>query len=100
MAACSPLDTDMDWARDNLALHSARVYRSLEEMLEHRSLEALLIASATKVHFEQVLTGIRNRLYVLVGKPLAMNTQQSQETANFARQPQNAHLKVVTASSR
>ena len=90
----------MDWARDNLALHSARVYRSLEEMLEHRSLEALLIASATNVHFEQVMTRIRNRLHIPVEMPLAMNTQQSQETANFARQPQNAHLKVVTASSR
>lgn len=99
VAACSPLDADMDWARDNLAPHGVKIYRSLEEMLEH-PLEALLIASATKVHYEQVMTGISKGLHVLVEKPLAMNTQQSEEIANFARQPQNAHLKVMTAFSR
>ena len=100
VAACSPLDADMDWARDNLAPHGVQIYRSLEEMLKHHALEALLVASATKVHYEQVLTGIRKGLHVLVEKPLAMNTQQSQEIADFARQPQNTHLKIMTAFSR
>ena len=59
-----------------------------------------IAGSATKVHLRQVMTGIRNRLHILVEKPLAMHTQQSQEIANFAHQPQNAHLKVVTTFSR
>jgi len=100
VAACSPLDADMVWAQDHLIPHGVQVYRSLEEMLKHESLEALLIASTTRAHYEQVMTGISKGLHVLVEKPLAMNTQQSQEITDFARQPQNAHVKVMTAFSR
>ncbi|TLD11742.1 putative oxidoreductase [Venturia nashicola] len=99
-AACSPLDADIDWARKNLAPHGVRLYRSLEEMLGHTKIEALLIASATKVHYEQVTTGITKGLHVLVEKPLAMDLDQSRAITEFAQQPQNMHLKIMTAFSR
>lgn len=99
-AACSPLDADLDWARINLAPHGVRLYRSLEEMLEHTKIEALLIASATKVHYEQVMAGIKKGLHVLVEKPLAMDLHQSQAIMDFAKQPQHSHLKIMTAFSR
>lgn len=101
VAVCSPLDADLKWARDKLGPHGVRSYRSFEEMLlANHSLEAVLISSATKVHYEQVMTGIGKGLHILVEKPLAMTAEQGQKIADFSRQPQNAHLKIMTAFSR
>lgn len=100
VAACSPLDGDMSWAQEHLAPHGVRLYRSLEMMLEHAKLQALLIASTTKVHYGQVMTGLSKGLHILVEKPLAMTVHQSQMIMEYAQQQQNAHLKVMTAFSR
>jgi myo-inositol 2-dehydrogenase/D-chiro-inositol 1-dehydrogenase len=99
-AACSPLDADMEWAQQHLAPHGVQLYRSLEAMFEHTKIRALLVASTTKVHHEQVMAGISKGLHVLVEKPLAMTVHQSQSIMNIAQQPQNKHLKVMTAFSR
>lgn len=99
-AACSPLDADMEWAQKHLAPHGTQLYRSLEEMLQHSNIEALLIASTTKAHYEQVMTGLSKGLHILVEKPLAMTVRESQTIMELARQPQHKHLKVMTAFSR
>jgi myo-inositol 2-dehydrogenase/D-chiro-inositol 1-dehydrogenase len=99
-AACSPLDADMKWAQEHLAPHGVHLYRSLEEMFEHTKIEALLIASTTRVHYKQVMAGLNHGYHVLVEKPLAMTVQQSRKIMDFAQQPQNKHLKVMTAFSR
>ena len=100
IAACSPLDTDMNWAQEHLASHGVQLYRSLEEMLEHTKIEALLIASTTKAHYEQVVAGLTHGLHILVEKPLAMTVEQSRKIMDLAQQPQHKHLKVMTAFSR
>lgn len=100
IAVCSPLDAEDDWARENLVPHGVQFYRSLDELLEHAHVDALLIASATKVHFPQVMAGISKGLHILVEKPLAMNLEESREILATAALPQNAHLKVMTAFSR
>ena len=99
-AACSPLDADIKWAQEHLAPHGVQLYRSLEDMFKHSKLQALLIASTTKVHCDQVLAGISNGLHVLVEKPLAMTVHESEMIMQVAQQPQNKHLKVMTAFSR
>jgi myo-inositol 2-dehydrogenase/D-chiro-inositol 1-dehydrogenase len=99
-AACSPLDLDIKWAQEHLAPHGVHLYRSLEEMLEHTKIEALLIASTTKAHREQVITGLTHGLHILVEKPLAMTVEQSRNIMELAQQPQHKHLKVMTAFSR
>ncbi|KAM0708886.1 hypothetical protein Q7P35_002922 [Cladosporium inversicolor] len=100
VAACSPLDADMEWAQEHLAPHGVLLYRTLEEMLEYAKIEALLIASTTKAHYEQVMAGLGKGLHILVEKPLAMTVRQSQMILKLARQPQHKHLKVMTAFSR
>lgn len=100
VAACSPLDADLKWAQEHLAPHGVDVYRSVEEMFEHAKIEAVLIASTTKAHYEQVMAGLSNGLNILVEKPLAMTVHESQRILNLAQQPQNKHLKVMTAFSR
>jgi myo-inositol 2-dehydrogenase/D-chiro-inositol 1-dehydrogenase len=99
-AACSPLDADIKWAQEHLAPHGVQLYRNLEDMFEHTKIQALLIASTTKVHYEQVMAGIDKGLHIIVEKPLAMTVHQSQMIMEFAQQPQNKHLKVMTAFSR
>ena len=90
----------MHWAQEHLAPHGVRLYRSLEEMLEYTKIEALLIASTTKAHYEQVMAGLSHGLHILVEKPLAMTVEQSRKITEFAQQPQHKHLKVMTAFSR
>lgn len=94
------MDADIEWATQYLVPYGVKVYRSLDELLQHQGLEALLIASTTKVHHEHVISGIGKGLHILVEKPLAMNSGQSREILDLARQPQHKHLKVMTAFSR
>lgn len=100
VAVCSPLDADINWAQEHLVPHGVHLYRTLEEISEHAKIEALLIASTTKAHYEQVITGISKNLHILVEKPLAMTVHESQRIMDVAQQPRNKHLKVMTAFSR
>lgn len=100
LAVCSPTDAEMAWAREHLVPHGVSIFRSLDEMLESTTIEALLIASTTKVHFEQVMAGMNHGLHVLCEKPLAMNLDQSRKILHASSLPQNAGLKVMTAFSR
>lgn len=117
LAACSPAPGDLIWAEAHLAPYGVKLYSTFEEMLQHQGLEALLIASTTVVHYEQVMAGMEKGLHVLVGmlrkscgsmmnsswlttaeKPLAMNSEQSRKIVEF--QKQRTSLKVMTAFSR
>lgn len=67
LAACSPTPADITWAQEHLVPHGVTLYTDFDELLGHQGLEALLIASTTVVHHEQVMAGIKNGLHVLVG---------------------------------
>ena len=54
LCACSPMDQDIEWAEEHLVPYGVKIYPSFDEMLQHPGLEALLIASTTKVHYEPV----------------------------------------------
>ncbi|KAF2144886.1 uncharacterized protein K452DRAFT_324721 [Aplosporella prunicola CBS 121167] len=100
LCACSPAQADLDWADEHLIPYGVHVYRTFEEMIAETGLEAVIIASTTKVHHEQVLTCIGRGLHVLCEKPLAMSVKEAQDIVGVAKRPQNAHLKVMTAYSR
>lgn len=100
VCACSPMDQDIEWAEKNIVPYGVKVYRSFDEMLSQPGLEALLIASTTKVHYEQVIAGMEKGLHVLVEKPLAMNLEQSRKILELAQQPKYSNLKIMTAFSR
>jgi myo-inositol 2-dehydrogenase/D-chiro-inositol 1-dehydrogenase len=67
LSACSPAPADLEWAQEHLVPYGVKIYSNFEEMLEHQGLEALLIASTTVVHHEQVIAGMKKDLHVLVG---------------------------------
>ena len=100
VCACSPMEADIEWATQHLVPYGVRIYRSFDELLQHQGLEALLIASTTRVHYEHVVAGIQRGLHILVEKPLAMNSEQSRQILELSRQPQYSKLRIMTAFSR
>ncbi|KAH9822898.1 nad-binding rossmann fold oxidoreductase family protein [Teratosphaeria destructans] len=100
ICACSVVEAEIEWAQHHLVPYGVAIYRTFEEMLQHPGLEALLIASTTKVHCEQVVAGIQKGLHVLCEKPLAMNLNETREVYALATRPEYRHLKVMTAFSR
>ncbi|KAK7533870.1 NAD-binding Rossmann fold oxidoreductase family protein [Phyllosticta citribraziliensis] len=100
VSACSPAPADLEWADEHLVPFGVNVYRSFEDMIAEPGLEALIIASTTKVHHVQVKECIKKGLHVLCEKPLAMNVAESQDIVKLARKPVFASVKVMTAFSR
>lgn len=100
LCACSPAPADLEWADEHLVPYNVHVYRTFEELVAEPGLEAVIIASTTKVHYEQVVASIERGLHVLCEKPLSMSVAESQAIVDLASQPQHAHVKVMTAFSR
>ncbi|KXT07252.1 hypothetical protein AC578_2345 [Pseudocercospora eumusae] len=100
LCACSPMDQDIEWAEAHLVPYGVKIYRSFDEMLQHSGLAALLIASTTKVHYEQVVAGVEKGLHVLCEKPLSMNSEQSRKILELTKDAKYSQLKVMTAFSR
>lgn len=70
-------------ARD-LCLPSA--YRSLDELLNDRSVHVVHITSPNRHHFEQTKRCLAAGRHVICEKPLAMNSEQSAELVRLARE--------------
>lgn len=112
VCACSPAPADLVWADEHLIPHGVNVYKTMEEMLDAEAsrLDAVVIASTTKFHHEQVKACIRRGLHVLCEKPLAMSVAQAQDivaeleafhkTQNSRTKDKQQKLKVMTAFSR
>ncbi|OJD33156.1 nad-binding rossmann fold oxidoreductase family protein [Diplodia corticola] len=100
VCACSPAPADLEWADEALIPYGVNVYPSFEEMIAEPGLEAVIIASTTLLHYEQVATCIKRGLHVLCEKPLSMSVAESQAIVDLASQPEYRHLKVMTAFSR
>ncbi|KAL0265399.1 hypothetical protein SLS55_001366 [Diplodia seriata] len=100
LCACSPAAADLEWADEHLIPYGVAVYPSFDEMIAEPGLEAVIIASTTKLHYEQVAACIKRGLHVLCEKPLSMNVAESQAIVALAGGAAHAHQKVMTAFSR
>lgn len=60
------------------------VYDDIEDLLEHETLDALLIATPNHLHEPHVLTALGAGLHVLVEKPLALSAASAQRIARQA----------------
>lgn len=52
-------------------------YTTLEDMLDHEALDAVIIQSPNKFHYSMTMTAIERGLHVICEKPLAMNYRQA-----------------------
>ncbi|KAI0411967.1 NAD-binding Rossmann fold oxidoreductase family protein [Xylaria grammica] len=70
LVACSPAEEDLKWGAGELAPYGVRVVKTFEELIETPGLDAILIASPTKLHSPQAHAAIDRGIHVLVEKPV------------------------------
>lgn len=100
LCACSPAPQDHAWAGEHLVPYGVNVYHTVDELLAEPGLEAVVVASTTKFHHEQVKLCVRRGLHVLCEKPLSMNVAEARDIVALAARPEHAGQKVMTAFSR
>lgn len=100
LCACSPAPADLEWADEHLIPYGVNVYKTFEEMIAEPGLEAVIVASTTKFHHNQVRECIKRGLHVLCEKPLSMTVPEARSIVELSQKKENAHLKVMTAFSR
>ncbi|KAL1956465.1 hypothetical protein VTO42DRAFT_7263 [Malbranchea cinnamomea] len=98
VAAFSPDEKELEWAREHLAPYGVTLYKDYDAMLKHEGLQAVVIATATVVHKEQTIKAINADKHVLCEKPLALSVEESQAVLDAARA--KPHLKVMCGFSR
>lgn len=75
VAASTPDDTEIQWAKQHLEPFGVRLYKDYDEMLKQEGLQAVIIASVTTVHAEQAIKAIEKDLHVLCEKPLSTSVE-------------------------
>jgi len=75
VAAFTPDEGEMAWAKANLEPYGVKLYSDYEEMLNYPGLQAVVIASVTTVHAEQAIKAIDANLHVLCEKPLSTSVE-------------------------
>ncbi|KJZ76879.1 hypothetical protein HIM_03756 [Hirsutella minnesotensis 3608] len=98
VAVSSPDAAEREWAKEHLAPSGVAVYENYDDLLKHKGLEAVCVASATAVHAAQSIAAIDAGKHVLCEKPLATTPEVSQTVVDAAaRRPE---LKVMCGFSR
>ncbi|KAK7203039.1 hypothetical protein BZA70DRAFT_261033 [Myxozyma melibiosi] len=98
VAVFTPAPHEIKWASQNLAPLGVAVYDDYDKMLEHESLEAVVIATVTAVHAEQALKAIAKDLHVLSEKPISISDAISQQVIDAAAK--KPHLKLMCGFMR
>ncbi len=75
VAASTPDDSEIQWAREHLEPYGVRLYKDYDEMIKQEGLQAVVIASVTTVHAEQAIKAIDANLHVLCEKPLSTSVE-------------------------
>ena len=87
VAACSPLAQERDWATQQLGLK--HTYESLEQMLAHPGLDAVVLVTPTSLHADQTITVLQAGKHVFVEKPLALNVPDCERVLQVAQKHPN-----------
>jgi len=74
IAVCSPVQAELDAAAKEFP--GVCTYTDYEQMLsQEKTLQAIVVASATTVHAEQAIKAIERGLHVLCEKPISTSPQ-------------------------
>jgi len=101
VAVSSPVQAELDAAKQELG--SVRTYLDYDKMLEEeKTVQAVVIASATIVHADQAIKAIDKGLHVLCEKPLSTSPEISQTvvTAYKTSRKKYPSQKVMCGFSR
>ncbi|KAJ5317357.1 hypothetical protein PENANT_c034G05670 [Penicillium antarcticum] len=100
IAVASPVQAELDAAKKEFG---CRTYLSFADMLaKEKTLQAVVVASATTVHAEQAIKAIEAGKHVLCEKPLSTSPEVSQSVVDAYRKSQkkNPNQKVICGFSR
>lgn len=74
IAVCSPVQAELDAAKKEFT--TVRTYLSFDDMLaKEKTLQAVVVASATTIHAEQAIKAIEKGYHVLCEKPLSTSPE-------------------------
>lgn len=76
VAAFTPDENELAWARVNLEPHGVTLYTDYDEMINHPGLQAVVIATVTRVHADEALSAIEKNLHVLCEKPISTSVEK------------------------
>ena len=95
-AVCSPLDTDLAWARETLP--GARRYDDYAALVADATLDALWLVTPSALHAQQIVDALRAGKHAFCEKPLSLDVAECERvTADAARYP---HLQVTIGFMR
>lgn len=78
VAAFSPDEQEIEWAREHLEPYGVQLYMEYDEMLQHPDLEAVVVAVITTKHTEQAIKAMNMDKHVLCEKPLSTGIEEAQ----------------------
>ncbi|KAJ2896012.1 hypothetical protein MKZ38_005984 [Zalerion maritima] len=109
VAAFTPDESEIAWARQHLEPFGVRLYKDYGEMLRAETapfsdenapggLQAMIVSTATAVHAEESIQAIESGLHVLCEKPLSTSVEVSQQVLDVAKK--HPKQKVLCGFSR
>ncbi|WP_250465217.1 Gfo/Idh/MocA family oxidoreductase [Caballeronia sp. GAFFF2] len=91
VAACSPVEQEREWARDNLpeiALHA-----DYADLLTDPSIDAVWLVTPTSLHARQIIAALRAGKHVFCEKPLSLDLAECDSV--IEEHARHAHLHVM-----
>lgn len=82
-AACSPLEADLEWARE--ALPAARLYGEYADLLADQSVDAVWLVTPSALHAEQIVQALEAGKHVFCEKPLSLDVAECERVVNVSR---------------
>lgn len=96
VAACSPLEDELTWARD--ALPEPRLYRDYAALLADSEVDAVWLVTPSSLHAQQIVDALRAGKHVFCEKPLSLDLAECERVlAEAARYP---HLQATIGFMR
>jgi myo-inositol 2-dehydrogenase/D-chiro-inositol 1-dehydrogenase len=83
VAACSPLESERHWARDELGVSA--LYEDFTAMLRDPQVQAVAIVTPTTLHAEQTIGALQAGKHVFIEKPLALDVATCERVEAVAR---------------
>src|SRR5207247_1528480 len=81
-AACSPVAAEIATARTSLGVQ--RLHADVASMLADSDVDAVVLATPTPLHADQVIAALRAGKHVFVEKPLALNVEDCERVEAVA----------------
>jgi myo-inositol 2-dehydrogenase / D-chiro-inositol 1-dehydrogenase len=90
-AACSPVDAERVWAREQLAVEA--VYADYAQLLADPRVDAVWLVTPTSLHPAQIIAALEAGKHVFCEKPLSLDLDECRRVSEVAAR--HPHLKVM-----